>query len=137
MQSQYESLPMEYQKQCFELKERSFYLKRWKRTVAMRNRTDIQTSSSSRGGCLQSRDIQTSSSSRGGCLQSSNLESELVTAVAEEMMAAEASQVPFPRHHAMDGSSGLGMLKLIDCMKLVYETDIWTQHRGVQYLCDS
>ena len=121
MQSQYESLPMEYQKQCFELKERSFYLKRWKRTVAMRNRTDIQTSSSSRGGCLQS----------------SDLESELVTAVAEEMMAAEASQVPFPRHHAMDGSSGLGMLKLIDCMKLVYETDIWTQHRGVQYLCDS
>ena len=113
MQSQYEYLPMEYQKQCFELKERS--LKRWKRTVAMRNRTDIKTSSSSRGGCLQS----------------SDLESELVTAMAE------ASQVPFPRHHAMDDSSGLGMLKLIDCMKLVYETDIWTQHRGVQYLCDS
>ena len=69
--------------------------------------------------------------------EKSDLESELVTAVAEEMMAAEASQVPFPRHHAMDSSSGLGMLKLIDCMKLVYETDIWTQHRGVQYLCDS
>ena len=54
--------------------------------------------------------------------EKSDLESELVTAMAEARMAAEARtrSVKSPSTATMVNSSGLG--KLIDCMKLVYET---------------